>query len=528
MGHCNMKKDLRICAKTGMPLDKPTRHRHMMWYFPAIGLAALAWFLIRVLPKPSRAAYPCQQASAPLAAGFVAWLIGLAAPLTLSRKARTLFDAGRLRSAGFLAALAVCAAAAWSLMSPSPALRAFDAADPPYRLLDGPLSPVGVGRGISPGRVVWVRDPKAVSWNGTGSWWDDTCNNQQAIDGMLSRSIQWLSNEKSDAKAWHALFQYFNGSHGRGRVGYKPGEKVAIKVNLNNTTDHGTNNRLNTSPHLTLSLVKQLIEVAHVKPSDIAVFDPSRFVPANLFDKIHRLYPDVAFVDHIGGDGRLKAEFKLDAIPFSIAGGNATGIATTAVEATYLIDASLLKGHVASGVTLSAKNLFGATNINPDWRKNAHDHFNQNRDGTPSYSTFTDFLGHKDLGGKTMLFLIDALYANDLVDDPPHLKWKMAPFNGDWPGSLFASQDGVAIDSVGLDFLRSEWPHLADLSYCDNYMREAALANDPPSKTFYDPQRDGTKCNSLGVHEHWNNAVEKKYSRNLGRKEGIELYTRPI
>src|ERR1035438_1830439 len=59
-GTANMKKDLRICAKTGMPLDKPTRHRHMMWYFPVIGLAALAWFLIRVLPKPSRAAYPCQ------------------------------------------------------------------------------------------------------------------------------------------------------------------------------------------------------------------------------------------------------------------------------------------------------------------------------------------------------------------------------------------------------------------------------------------------------------------------------------
>jgi hypothetical protein len=25
------------------------------------------------------------------------------------------------------------------------------------------------------------------------------------------------------------------------------------------------------------------------------------------------------------------------------------------------------------------------------------------------------------------------------------------------------------------------------------------------------------------VHEHWNNATDKKYSRNLGRKEGIEL-----
>ena len=28
---------------------------------------------------------------------------------------------------------------------------------------------------------------------------------------------------------------------------------------------------------------------------------------------------------------------------------------------------------------------------------------------------------------------------------------------------------------------------------------------------------------SLGVHEHWNNLQEKKYSRNLGVGEGIEL-----
>jgi hypothetical protein len=28
---------------------------------------------------------------------------------------------------------------------------------------------------------------------------------------------------------------------------------------------------------------------------------------------------------------------------------------------------------------------------------------------------------------------------------------------------------------------------------------------------------------SLGVHEHWNNAEEKKYSRNLGTGQGIEL-----
>jgi hypothetical protein len=92
------------------------------------------------------------------------------------------------------------------------------------------------------------------------------------------------------------------------------------------------------------------------------------------------------------------------------------------------------------------------------------------------------------------------------------------------PSSIFMSLDGVAIDSVGFDFLTSEWPDLPDIGNADNYLREAALAHDPPSKTFYDPERDGIRCGSLGVHEHWNNGTDKKYSGNLRKANGIELF----
>ena len=51
----------------------------------------------------------------------------------------------------------------------------------------------------------------------------------------------------------------------------------------------------------------------------------------------------------------------------------------------------------------------------------------------------------------------------------------------------------------------------------------SALADAAPSGTVYDPERDGTRLSSLGVHEHWNSAVDKKYSRNLGIDKGIEL-----
>jgi hypothetical protein len=333
-----------------------------------------------------------------------------------------------------------------------------------------------------------------------------------------------VSQIKKAAQAWNSIFQYFNRTHGRGKAGYGAGEKIAIKANLNNTTDHGTIERLNSSPHLILSLIRQLTGPGRVPESSITIFDSSRFIPGNLYDKIHHEFPGVTFVDHIGGDGRVKAEFKPNAILFSVESNNAKGLDTTVVEATYLIDAAVLRAHVSSGVTLCAKNLFGATSINTDWRKNAHDGFHHNSDGSSSYSAFTDYLGHKDLGEKTILFIIDGLYGNDNVDGPPHRKWKMAPFNDAWPNSIFMSFDGVAIDSVGFDFLTSEWPDLPDITNADNYLRESALANDPPSKTFYDPERDGIRCRSLGVHEHWNNGTDKKYSRNLGKAHGIELF----
>jgi len=58
----------------------------------------------------------------------------------------------------------------------------------------------------------------------------------------------------------------------------------------------------------------------------------------------------------------------------------------------------------------------------------------------------------------------------------------------------------------------------------DNFLHEAALVRDPPSGIKYDPEQSrDVLTHSLAVHERWNDPQEKKYSRNLGKKEGIEL-----
>ncbi|MGA3288006.1 MAG: hypothetical protein ABSD46_11345 [Bacteroidota bacterium] len=45
--------------------------------FPLIGFGALIWFLIRVIPKPSRATYPCMRAAYPVTFTFFAYLAGI-------------------------------------------------------------------------------------------------------------------------------------------------------------------------------------------------------------------------------------------------------------------------------------------------------------------------------------------------------------------------------------------------------------------------------------------------------------------
>ena len=389
---------------------------------------------------------------------------------------------------------------------------------------DGANHPFGTPRGVRPGRVVWTHDPKAVSWDGwTGRWWEDRFNDQEAIDRLVSAGVGRLTDTAGEVDAWKALFREFNKKAGRGNVGYRQGEKIAIKINENNTAGHVSTNEINASPHLVLALLKTLVNGAGVPEADITVFDASRYVTDDVYQKSHAVFPGVQFVEHAGGDGRIKATFVERAIPYSVDTHLATGLASCLVEATYVVNLAILKGHVSQGVTLCAKNWYGATSIQPDWRKNFHDYFDQKRDGSPSRLTFVDFMGHRNLGGKTVLFLIDALYADDLVNGPPRRLWTMPPFGGAWPASILLSQDGVAIDSVGIDFLRSEWPNLADLAYCDSYLHEAARAEAPPSGSVYDPERDGTRLKSLGVHEHWNDAIHKQYSRNLGIEDGIEL-----
>jgi hypothetical protein len=139
-----------------------------------------------------------------------------------------------------------------------------------------------------------------------------------------------------------------------------------------------------------------------------------------------------------------------------------------------------------------------------------------------TYNPMVDLMGHRDLGGKTVLYLIDGLYASGEQNSKLE-RWESSPFDGHWTASLFVSQDPVAIDSVLVDFFGAEKASRHMYGAVDNYLHEAALANKPPSGALYDPEGNGAPLESLGVHEHWNNPKQKQYSRNLRTGQGIEL-----
>jgi hypothetical protein len=541
------KRTPLVCPKAGKPIEQKIKFRWLRWLFPITGLLALIWFLIRVIPKPSRATYPCQRVAFPLASGFVVWLLGLAGSIAAYHKAKRSLAQARYVLAVICIAFSV--GFIWAALNNTDQKIAYGAEDP------RPANdPIGVGKGVHPGRVAWIHDPGATNWVGPGSgqrWYSDTCTNQQVVNQMLSKSLRALTGKSSDTAAWDAIFRNFNKHRGRGDVGYTTGEKIAIKINwvLSNSADMEKKSMyaddIDDSPQLAMALLKQLTNVAGVDPCNICIGDPSRVMPNYWYNMVEPNCPNVVYLTKAGyaGSGRTIVTYDYNS-PFywsDPCAAHWTGVTnqdyipTHFSQATYFIDFPILKSHNDAGITLSGKNHFGSLIRSPADAGYYSMHWTRatERPGIGYYRAIVDLLGHPKLGGKMLISLIDGLYAGRSWDSQP-IKWAMSPFNNDWPSSIFLSQDPIAADSVAFDFMYNEWnvvtvppningyPHM---SGAHDYMHEAAMVSDPPSDANYDPNHDGGLTESLGVHEHWNDASNKQYSRNLGTGNGIELVT---
>lgn len=422
-----------------------------------------------------------------------------------------------------------------------------------------PNKPMGKGQGIIPGRVSWVWNAAAtnpacvnlpvsaeVSEDKYDAWFMDRNTSQDIVDRMLADGLCSISGQTKTGDAWKSIFRYHNKKRGKGDVAYRKGEKVYLK--LNRTAASGAINKeyarqkdnplaltFETSPQIVHAMLRQLVNVAGVPQKYIFVGDTMRNLYQDEYLKYYAEFPKVNYLSSFGnGSGRIKSgESAADLIYYSdkksvMKEAGSDKLYSVMEEAEYLINLPAMKGHNLAGITLCAKNHFG-THIRP---RAAHLHPGLNtessRKGYGHYRVLVDIMGNRYTGEKNLFYILDALWSGSNWNGLP-VKFLMPPFNNHWSSSLMLSLDPVAIESVAVDFLRTEFskpehivPYISERGV-DDYLHQAADPKNWPRGIIYAPNGDNVPIKSLGVHEHWNNPLDKQYSRNLGKEEGIEL-----
>ncbi len=544
--------------------------------FLFMGIASTIWFLIRVIPKPSRASYPCMRAAAPFMSGFVLYLISISGAFVAFRKSKELLKKARYVSAFVLLILAIVAGAvSFTINTKNTSAKVYMTAELP----EGPNSPIGTAQGLIPGRVVWAWDNDATNENCTNSSGDpgttadndgyfmNKNNDQDVIDRMVKDVVLQLTGKSNIPEAWDAMFKHFNNKKGNGEVGFSSDEKIFVKINQgtagwNANSDYTRRENPNygiaeTAAQMPLCILKQLIEDAGVPQENIYIGDPIAHIWTDIYDILHAAYPNVNYVDKSTSDyGRTRIYPEANASMVFSDKGHVVDATTNKIydamaDADYMINLACLKAHERAGITLCAKNHFGshtlsaATHMHPglvwiqEWGGDMRDSYGM-------YRVLLDWMGHEKVGGNTMLFVVDGLWGGPEATMKP-VKWQMSPFNNDWPNSILASLDQVALESVCYDFLRTEFTienhpdpvqgkqiTFPQYNAIDDYLHQAADNTNWPAEIYsqggtpasfagYDPEGNGTFLSSLGVHEHWNNETDMKYSRNLNTGTGIEL-----
>jgi uncharacterized protein (DUF362 family) len=286
-----------------------------------------------------------------------------------------------------------------------------------------------------------------------------------------------LTNTATLADAWGALIP-----------AYTAGQKVAIKINLNNASCGDTGQVIDALPQPINSVVRGLKAIG-VSESNIWVYDVtngwhSGEMPARLVNKVTALYPNVQFHSNESGCSTALGYSTTEKIHFNVPSGKTEisdrPICNALVNAAYLINMPIMKKHGMAGVTLGFKNHFGSFDSCQlvHWSVDLGD-----GEYVSTYNGLVDIYDNAHFKNKTVLTLGDGLYGARInnYDEVPSL-WPT--FGNKSPNSLFFSMDPVAIDCVMYDFLDAEGGVPAG---SDDYLK---LAN----------------AQGLGAFEHWDAA----------------------
>jgi len=314
----------------------------------------------------------------------------------------------------------------------------------------------GSPRSLATPRVVHVRDPDATNWNGSGDFWNAV--NQGVVNDMVLTGLQQLTGQSSWSGMWNSLFERVQSG------GYSPGQKIAVKVNLNNGHSCSSHeNVIDALPQPVLALISGMV-AAGVQSGDVIVYDASRIIPSYLRNAIWGSYPDVTLVSDGGCPGVVAPRFGTHSsltIRFNDTFGNLTErlLPDVLYNATYLINMPIIKRHGGDGenpVSLGFKNHYGSLNyIIGSGDEYLHSYLDT--DGSlyrTTYNPLVDIYSNTNIRDKTVLTLGDGLFGGTRWSSPPMQSWSI--FGGDACNSLFFGIDPVATDCLMADLLVAE------------------------------------------------------------------------
>lgn len=317
-------------------------------------------------------------------------------------------------------------------------------------------------------RVVHVHSPNASNWNGGSTdYWNYV--NQGVVDNMVDQGMMILTGTSSVEAAWSAVLP-----------NYQAGQKVAIKVSFNNTgTCDENSGEIDSIIEPVNAVIRGLLTIG-VGEQDIWVYDAIRALPYRFINGCD--YDNVQFYGT--GSCNIEATFVSNDPTAYVTYNPPPGgyilepqrITDLIINADYLINMPIMKGHVMSGVSLAFKNHYGTTQNPVD----LHNYSAYNSDYyTSEYSPFIDLYNSPHIRGKTILTLSDSIYCarGNSGNSAYPVPWQT--FGNDYPKSLLFSLDPVAIDSVMLDLYDAEFEHPNPKN--DDYL---ILANNAGIGTF--------------------------------------------
>lgn len=421
---------LKKCPKSGKIRGLNFNSKWVQWFFPITGLAALIWFLIRVIPKPSRMAYPCQQFAGSLFTTVFAVFCSCFGGVAVVRRM-----VGQIKRQGWVLG-GVCALATALLCVGVLLGNGSSKADPSATPKAQAPSPVAASPSdaYADKAVARVYDPAISSFEFGKSPYDYYWRtfDVNVLQSMLERGIMEITGEKTVDEAWKKILP-----------GVSPKSKIAVKVNNNNIhylpSDWFRSNM--TDPPMVIALTRSLATVGVTQPN-LTFFDASRIYPDTMKADIRKVCPDLFF----GERGTPTSGVKLNLSDFEYT----VDFPQVVLNADYVIDCCLFKSHTGR-ITGAMKNMAGLF-----YRPGLFLHKKEKT--FESSRVIPEIILHEALKSRLKLSICEAVFGCQLPTEYlSESQLKNADFFPDKKcSSLFVSRNPYLMDTVLLSFMNVE------------------------------------------------------------------------